>query len=192
MSQIAEGVLQSQVFRRLAEIGPRCRPHLLGEFWTLCRVLLGMAGQLDRSREVDVYVVDIIQEFSSSVRVSAQAHNVGFRDLLDTLSTVPGPELLDTIRIGCLCTTRALSKNLRPEHPIVLEAWANYHRYWDANSLDKQQFLTAYATGLRDVERVYGLEHDYTISVLTDYSNSAHNLCRDVELAKALAAPLWE
>ncbi|KAH7015598.1 hypothetical protein EDB80DRAFT_773964 [Ilyonectria destructans] len=100
-------------------------------------------------------------------------------------------EFWNTLRISCLCTARAFTTKFGPNHPAVLNAWGIYFRHWDIKALNTSTFLESYETTLEQTQQKYGHSHDYTISLLHNYTIMAYYVCRDYTLASKLAATLW-
>lgn len=100
-------------------------------------------------------------------------------------------EFWNTLRISCLCTASAFTTRLGSNHPAVLNAWGIYFRHWDIKALDQSAFLKSYETTLKETQDKHGHSHDYTISLLHNYTTIAYYVCRDYGRASKLAKELW-
>lgn len=122
-------------------------------------------------------VASFLQRLRHSLGEEEDDVYAGILDLTQEVCNIPF-ELRETIRISCLCTARALSCNLGPAHPVVLNTWANYYRHWDACGLDRVQFMDSYRKAFKGIEGYYRSSHDYTINVLCDYVDAAVYICK--------------
>ncbi|KAI0124077.1 hypothetical protein BJ170DRAFT_735803 [Xylariales sp. AK1849] len=134
------------------------------------------------------YIPELSQAVQSSLQGIRDDHARGLGYLLGGLCTLPSDEQGIMIRIACLCTSRALSSRLGDEHPIVLNVWASYYRYWDTAELERKLFLASYKRTFERIQRSYGDNHEATISVLTDYRS---RLTMFAEMCLSLRSSPW-
>ncbi|KIW93594.1 uncharacterized protein Z519_06199 [Cladophialophora bantiana CBS 173.52] len=194
---IITNILNEIVFRQIADARHDCSPYMLIHFWTICRILQGIPPQLGYPKEkLPDVIADQVKEFVQALQGPPKVVNTGatagLLDLLKTFLQISPRDLQDTIRIGCLCTARALTSKLGPDNATVLSTWLNYYRYRDKEGLDRQQFLGRYGRALEEIEQQYAPNHEYAIDILCNYAVAAHYLCHDNDLARKLAFDLWE
>ncbi|KAF4986856.1 hypothetical protein FDECE_15738 [Fusarium decemcellulare] len=194
MYRITKDMLDDTVFKPPEGTREACSPHILSVLWSICRILQGLPPQMGYGPSNDaLFLAPLIQALGTLLCDVKEGHNIEMRSLLEYLYNDVSPtELRDTTRISCLCAARALSSRLGPNHPTVLEAWADYHENWDPSGLDKGLFLESYRQAWAECETKYGMTDDRTIIVLHNYASAAYYTCHENGRAKSLAAILWE
>ncbi|KAK8855162.1 hypothetical protein PGQ11_011074 [Apiospora arundinis] len=119
-------------------------------------------------------------------------HHQGLADIFQAMVKIEQNDLRQTICVISLCTARTLSSWLEKDDPLMLKTWATYYRLWGNNGLDQAQFITSYQTALQLAKSKYGIDDDYTVSVLCDFVEAAQTVCEDKALVQSLARELWK
>ncbi|KAK8030465.1 UDP-glucoronosyl and UDP-glucosyl transferase [Apiospora arundinis] len=139
---------------------------------------------------------DILSAFFCGIQQSQSQPEDGHRQELSKIFRAMGKieqnELRQTIRVVSLCTARTLSSCPERDDPILLKTWSTYYRHWGTSGLDQTQFIASYQSALQRARAVYGVSHEYAVSVLCDFVEAAQTVCQDKILVQSLARELWE
>lgn len=196
--QRVDNVIRGIIHRRvLAEFAhATCSPHMLVNFWNLCRTLRGIAARIQGNNETNhVYIIDCARALRDVFGPRTHDHHAGLMKILEYLVQVPPGQVKDTLELLSKCTAEILSTRLDATHPLILQAYSDYYRYWNEAALSPERrrtLLEEYQQSLEKSEERFGKDDDRTIQILSSYAAAAYYIWRDNDLAKRLATELWQ
>ncbi|KAM7211380.1 hypothetical protein V8F06_013231 [Rhypophila decipiens] len=195
---VIHGILEKHIFSEFAQTP--CSPHMLVNFWNLCRALRGIAVRIQGDNtNAHVYILDCASALRSAFGHRTTNNHAGLMKILEYLVQVPPGQTKDTLELLCRCTAEILSTRLEPRHPLTLQAYVDYYRYWSTGErarpgLQKkwrEQLCNEYQQSLEDSQAKFGRNDDRTIQILSSFAAAAYYIRRVNEHARRLAKDAW-
>ncbi|KAK0702941.1 Clr5 domain-containing protein [Lasiosphaeria miniovina] len=175
-----------QMCAKLSDVVRFVSPAMMVKLWRLCYRLYKTCSKMGDGD------FRLLREFLRYIR-ELMGHHHGNHPLclaLDAISTAPGGELRDTLRVFYLITIRAMESRLGQHHSVVLNMWSNYLKYWEGDGLDSASFIQGYQALLGTSESEFGVIVESTVTVLHGFMYAAYYNLKDKALNKHLALEL--
>ncbi|KID82658.1 hypothetical protein MGU_10070 [Metarhizium guizhouense ARSEF 977] len=210
MRQTANTLLQHELFTPIEKTAQSYCPQVLGSFWIICLRLFKIGAIIGRCiGDPDMYHSQFIRQLTEAIRASLREQierlrplqqkkkkqktdkEVGFCDVLDALDAVGASDVQDALRLGHLCTARAMSLRLPHNNPLVLKLWSTYHLSWDVQAIQRGLSLQAYQSELKTIYDGQ-INADSEMKTMYYHARGLFRVSHDFQQAYTVASQLWK